>query len=464
MNTDLINTLGAGSGMDTKAIVAALVEADVAPKQSAIDRKNKDVEAEISAMGKLKSAMQTLKEAFEQLDDQKDFNFVSLANSQPETIAASFDGTLAEPGSYDVQVSQLARQEVRQSEAYANPVVDLNNGAATTVTLQLGAETEHTINLAAGDASLASLAQAVNDLDIGVSARLVEVGAGSHRLLLEGGLGSANALVISDNLFGLGNTANRLQTAQDAQLTINGLQVSRPDNLVDDLVPGVKLALMGTTDQSVMVSVGRDTSAAAAAIKQTVTAYNSFEEVLGQLTAAGTTAGEVGELKNDAAVRRIRSQVRAILTEDSSTPGSQLSGPTDLGISVQRNGTFAVDDAKLGQALAQHYADVTRLFSADTDNQTQYGVAARGLAGDMIRQLDDYLGYDGLVAQREGQLTGRQGVLADDQAALDERKVVVEARYTRQFSTMNKIMDEMKSMQKYLEQQLDNLPFTADNS
>jgi flagellar capping protein FliD len=42
--------------------------------------------------------------------------------------------------------------------------------------------------------------------------------------------------------------------------------------------------------------------------------------------------------------------------------------------------------------------------------------------------------------------------------------VAIEARYTKQFSTMSKIMDEMKATQDYLDSQLDNLPFTADNN
>jgi len=50
-----------------------------------------------------------------------------------------------------------------------------------------------------------------------------------------------------------------------------------------------------------------------------------------------------------------------------------------------------------------------------------------------------------------------------EQTALDLKMDAAEARYTKQFSTMNKIMEEMKSTQEYLESQLENLPFTANN-
>jgi flagellar capping protein FliD len=42
--------------------------------------------------------------------------------------------------------------------------------------------------------------------------------------------------------------------------------------------------------------------------------------------------------------------------------------------------------------------------------------------------------------------------------------ISIEARYTKQFSTMSKIMDEMKSTQDWLESSLGNLPYTSDNN
>jgi flagellar capping protein FliD len=50
-----------------------------------------------------------------------------------------------------------------------------------------------------------------------------------------------------------------------------------------------------------------------------------------------------------------------------------------------------------------------------------------------------------------------------EQTSLDLKMEAAEARYTKQFSTMNKIMEEMNSMQDYLSSQLENLPFTAKN-
>ena len=59
MAVDYVNALGAGSSMNTKEIVTALVEAERAPKAAAIQRKVDESEAKISGLATALSALQT---------------------------------------------------------------------------------------------------------------------------------------------------------------------------------------------------------------------------------------------------------------------------------------------------------------------------------------------------------------------------------------------------------------------
>jgi len=115
MATDYLQAMGVGAGFDTKKIVTALVEADKATKQSSINRRTADVDAQVSGMAELKSSLQTLRTAFTKVDDKVDFNFSSLNNSAPAVISANFDSGAALPGTYKVSVSQLAQNDVYQS-------------------------------------------------------------------------------------------------------------------------------------------------------------------------------------------------------------------------------------------------------------------------------------------------------------------------------------------------------------
>ena len=64
MSTDYVNALGAGSGLDTVALVTAMVNADKSSKQSSIDRRSTENDANISGLAQVNSALNTLKTAF----------------------------------------------------------------------------------------------------------------------------------------------------------------------------------------------------------------------------------------------------------------------------------------------------------------------------------------------------------------------------------------------------------------
>ena len=673
-STDYLKALGAGGGFDTKAIVTALVNAEKAPKQSAIDRRTTDVDASVSGMAQLKSSLTTLQTAFQLVDDKRDFNFSTLANSAPTIISAQFDTDTALPGTYKVSVSQLAQNDVYQSAAVAEALevdtytlsgainasgsasftyggitytqafitdsattmsglvaainagaagstvtafatnsttftitkdagsdtqmtkgviggttdgstsvtgstadttagigattVDQNGTSAATVVIQVGSGAAETVTLASGSTSLADLVTGINALNADVSARLVETSTGSYRVVVEGPQGSDNALTITDSVFGLqttnvpevdtytlgagvatngsavftyngttytqafdtsdvvtltaltaqitaadssvtaangtsgtvftitsnvgsdtqmtkgtiggtsngsadltistadttnGSDGNKIQAAQNASVSVNGLSVSSASNQLDGVIPGVKFDLMATTTSAVVLSVGQDTSVAQAAITNLVDVYNTFEGVIKGLSGSATATEDEGSLREDAAVRAIRTKVRAFLTASSSTPGASKGSMADIGVSLQRDGLFKVNQVTLGSALTNYYADITQMFSANTDDQSAFGTASRGIAGDLVNQISSYLASGGVIKLREASYTATKATLTTEQKALDTKMESVEARYTKQFSTMSKIMDEMKSTQEYLESSLGNLPFTANN-
>jgi flagellar hook-associated protein 2 len=458
METDYLNAMGVGAGFDTKKIVTTLVAADKASKQSAIDRRTTAVDASISGMAQLKSSLKTLQTAFQKVDDKRDFNFSALSNSAPEQVYANFDASTSVPGTYKVNVSQLAQNDVIKTSSYSSKTADQNSSVAASVTIQVGSGTVETVTLASGSATLNDLVTGINALTADVTARVVETSIGVYRVVVEGPQGASNSLTITDAVFGLATSSNKIQTAQDSTVSVNGLSVSRSTNEVDDLVPGLKLDLMAITTADVVLSVSRDTSVAKAAITNLVTAYNAFEGIIKGLTGIG------GDLKADSSIRAIREKVKDYLTVDSSTPGTSMASFNDIGITLQKDGLFKVDSAALGAALTTYYDDITLMFSANTNDQSSYGTDSRGLAGDIVNQITGYLAYDGIVVTRDAGYLVTKASLATEQTALDKKMAGVEERYTKQFSTMSKIMDEMKSTQKYLESQLDNLPFTSKNN
>jgi flagellar hook-associated protein 2 len=260
-----------------------------------------------------------------------------------------------------------------------------------------------------------------------------------------------------------GSVINKIQTAQNSTISINGLSVSSASNQIEAVAPGLTIDLMETTSSPVVLSVGRDTTSTKASIMSVVESYNAFEAVMKDLTTVKNAAGERGVLNKDSGITQIRTAMYKLMTNVSSTPGTTITSMADMGISRTQAGVMVIDSAALGTAVTNNYDEITKLFSADTNNQLTYGSASRGLAGDIVKQVSDYLATSGILASRGTTYSAVTATVLKEQTALDLKMEAAEARYTKQFSTMNKIMEEMNSMQDYLSSQLENLPFTAKN-
>ena len=86
---DFINSLGAGAGIDTKALVSSLVEAERAGKKSLIDKKIETNNAQISGLGTAVSKVTELRLVAIALNDATDFNNFTVSNTQSTALTVS---------------------------------------------------------------------------------------------------------------------------------------------------------------------------------------------------------------------------------------------------------------------------------------------------------------------------------------------------------------------------------------
>jgi flagellar hook-associated protein 2 len=466
MAIDYLNTLGVGSGFDTTAMVTAIVDAEIAPKQGQIDRATADVDVKISGLATLKSAMQKLQSTFGTLNDAREFDFTTLSTTNAETLWATPNGDQASVGSHNVTVNQLAQESIRVSDVVADKNAPLTlSGATENFAFTVNGQ-QTSLTLSTGD-TLEDLATAINDENAGVTARVVQVDNGNYRLFLQSNEpGVANEVTIDTDLTALniGSGDNLTQPANDAMLTYNGVNISRSSNIISDLVPGLTLNLLTAGGSTTRLEVARDDLSAADSIKALVDSFNEFNTIANELLARASESSEPGAFAGDASIRSIVTQARDLFFNEGSSAGENIKRMSDMGIAVDRDGVFQVDDTKLAGALTNHFEEMKNFFTAGTDDQTVWSPASQGFAGDLLKQLDDYLGLNGMIATREQANSRKTTDLSDDQTELDAKKLALEERYTVQFTTMNRIMSEMNSLKDYLDGQLSNLPFTAKNN
>ncbi len=252
---------------------------------------------------------------------------------------------------------------------------------------------------------------------------------------------------------------DRSVSASDASLTVDGISITRSSNSISDVITGMTINLFDQTSSAGNVSVVTDTSSADAKIRSLVTAFNSTMETLDILSDPDATGENAGVLSGDSTLRTIEDKVRDMFTQVSSTPGTSLSYFSDMGIEMTRTGLLEIDETTFASSLSSNYADIRKIFSADTTNQTTIGTANRGFAGDALITLSNLLDTDGIVDARTTTNQDRVADYQQDLIDLDQKMQAIYQRYLRQFTAMEKAIDEMNSMRDYLKQQIDALPF-----
>ncbi len=451
---DYVQALGAGAGFDTKKIVEALVNAERAPTEARINSKIAESDAKISGLGKAVSVLSVVKDAAERLNDAKDFNTFTVNNSQESAFSAT-STTSARAGSNNITVSQIAQEQRSVSNAFASET-NAFNANPITVSISVGSSNPTTTDITVTDASLQGTVSAINAANLGVTAEIVDTGAASdrYRIQLIGETGAENAFTLTSSDSAL--TFSSVQSATDAQLNVNGIDFTRSSNVIDDVITGVTLSLNTVTSGAANLSINQDDSQARANIVDFVAIYNEAQRQLKELS--NSSVG--GELAGDSIFRSLTSSLRSLVLGTSSSASGNVSNLSDMGISVSRTGELNVDDTKLDNALANNYADVVKMFSANTDDQTASSTAAAGLAGDISNLIADATDANSYLLTQQDTLADANSARQEELSDLADRMERVEERYNRQFLAMQQIIDQMNSTRESMESSFENLPFS----
>ncbi len=316
------------------------------------------------------------------------------------------------------------------------------------------------------DSFLQDIRDAINNAGAGVTASIVSDGSAKpYRLVLTAdttGLASTMQIQVS----GEANTENRLRkllhydptapdpdgpaeirAAQDAQLKINGLGITRPSNTINDALEGVTLTLEKTGTS--MLSITQDKEAVEKNVGEFVKAYNDLQATLKSLSSYDVASKSGGALVGDGTVRSIQTKLRDLITSPPAGLAGSFTHLSNIGVGFQRDGKLALDADKLKKAMTDNFQDIGKLF-AKTDTTLGY-------AGQLSKMVDGFLGTDGLIASRTDGLTKSIKTIGNDKEAMMRRLESVEKRYRLQFTALDTMIASMTSTSNYLTQQLANL-------
>ncbi|PCK09093.1 MAG: flagellar cap protein [Alteromonadaceae bacterium] len=393
IDNNIIQSLGIGSGINTNNIVSQLVEIEKIGPQTRIDDKKELTESQISDYGLLKSALATLQDAAEAVTNPEGmFSKAASFSDSTALVPTDLDPDVL-PGSYDFTVSNIAKAQSLSSTGFtaANDAVGLGDltfrfgdyDAGVTTFTEDPESTSKTITIDSSNNTLSGLRDAINDADMGVQASIVNDGT-SFRLLISAESGENNQIEITaaeaggtptdtDNAglsrFAFSGTVKQMtqnQAGENAEITVNGLAITRSSNKIDDVVDGLSLDITKKTEvgEVVNVTVTDDKDFAEQTIRDFVTAYNDF---LGEIeTAIGFDEenDEKGSLANDSLAKSIISQLRTNIS--STIPGLTEGAFTtiaSIGIRTELDGTLSIDDEDFSAAIESNFEDIQQLFA-----------------------------------------------------------------------------------------------------
>ncbi len=462
MVDSIVNTLGAGSGIDIKSLVDQLVDSQFAAKTGAIDRQNRALTAQISGVGSLKSSITDFANGLKQLATGGSLTTAPTSANPSIVKASGLAGAKLTGLNATLEVRQLAQAQSVASAAVVDRTSAIGTGTLTFTfgsgsvsdgSFVAGSGTPIDIAVAAGSSSLDQIAASINAANAGVTASIITDSTGA-RLALKSktGAGQAFTVTATEDAGAPGLAALEITqgkpgalfgtAAQDAIVAVDGIALRRSSNVISDLVDGVKLDLVAASPGTVVALTSTaPTAQLKSAVNDLVAAFNDLQRLVKSSTDATT-----GALNNDNAAKNLEQSLRRFsLTELATTATS--GAPTTLaqiGVSTNRDGTLSVNASQLDAALNTYPDAVEALFFNGT-GATGGGIAAAFQAiGDQATDTTFGLGAS------EARYTKTQTSLNDalDKASAD--KEVVRDRLTKQFSGSDARISAYKATQSLL--------------
>ena len=406
---------GSQSGLDTSSIIESLATAKRLPAVKFEDNIKVNNNS-ISALTEMKTMLQSLKDAVAKL--RKPVGFGSGSDNAFETrnaylnmsngaTATNYIGVTtangAPLGKYNIAITNLAVAQNDLSEKFtslsASVVAGDGSGGPTTGKFDAGtynigytdadghAQTE-TITLTAGS-NLATVRDTINakTSKTGVQATIIKFADDDYRLkLYSTETGTENAYTFTNGTgekVGFTNTA-----ADDARIELDGQQIVRSSNVIDDLIDNTTLTLyQPTASESVTLEIDKNTQGVAEGIAGFLDSYNQMRTFAAKQTEVDENGKpkDTAYLKNSSVLQTIMSKISSIV---SGSKGAGLVSPDQL--ALYGTGNSKTQPTSLAD-IGIYFTDQPAVTSGDQPSPQVANIMALDVTK-LTSQLQKYFG------------------------------------------------------------------------
>lgn len=477
-----ISSTGIGSGLDVNSIVSQLVALEKQPLKT-LEVKATNVKAQISAFGEIQSQVAALTDVATRLSATSAWSARNASSSNTSVATITVSATAAST-TFSLDVDQLAQKQSVSSGALAP---DTTVGAGT-LTLQLGSWSGSggiftpgvagSVDVAVTDTdTISTIAAKINNADAGVVATVFNDGT-NQRLLLQsretGAVSGFRVMVAESGVTptnndnaglsrlafdpptvdpvtglssGMATSDIPVRYAQDAQARINGLTVTSRTNTLIDNLPGITINLLGkTTSGALTMAVSEDVTIAVKNVNDFVTAYNTLNASLTELTKYDAATKTAGLFQGDASVVGLQNVLARILS--STSMGDGLQRLSDIGIERKLDGSLDIDTTKLSVA-ANSGTSLQHLFTNNSGDPFTNGFAVK------LKEFGQGVAASGGTVKSKAEVL--QKVLDSNAAAqtkINDKAAAFETRLRARYSALDAQMAQLNALNAYVSQQV----------
>ena len=370
---------------------------------------------------------------------------LSASSTNTARVTISLNGA-TQPGTYTVSdITSVAKAASETSTTgYAT---DDSDAVSTDGTMELvvGTDTYVVDVTGAGENDLQGVRDAINALDAGVSAAILNTGTGGtpYYLSITSNATGATTLELRETAGEAGtNVLSATNQGADAVFKLNGLDVTKSDNVINDVVSGVTFTIQSKTDVAETVDLTLSTNRGDLATKlaSLVTAYNDVK------TQTDLQIGEAaGLLSGDYIVREVQQQLRELASYESAA--STMNNLTDLGIEFDDLGVMTFD--------TDHFYSISDADIAKGFDFLGTETTGLGALSDNFEQISDPI--TGLIKTQQDQYDITDDRLTDQILILGERIDLMQTTLSAKLQQADVLVAQLEAQQTLLQGNIDSL-------
>lgn len=463
-----ISSVGIGSGLDVEKIVSQMVALERSPIKT-LEAKAEFIDAKISAQGQISSLVSDLHDSLFDLTLDSTWK-TAKASTSGSSVSANVTGTAA-VGTYNMNVTSLAQSQTVVS-AKLGADEKLGAGKLTFSIGHLSPKAQPVVELD-GTETLEQAAKKINDAGVGVQASVIKDADGKQQLVLTAkntGLEGKFSLAVTDAAagsvlagWGAGYTPSgavesvgatglfQAQVAQNAKMTLNGVELESSTNTFATALTGVSLSVNSVG--SSLLNVTQDTAAIKEKIQKFVDSYNSLNELLTSSTKYTEDTKTAGVFQGDSSIVSMQNAFRLMTQTVVGSATGAFSRLSDIGIemanptSAKVSGALVLNSTKLDTALN----DLESMQSLFTAKETASG-QGNGIAVTFRNFTTGLMDLEGALKTKDTALEKELERNGEEQEKVEKRATALETRLRAQYTALDVKMASLNSLSSYVEQ------------